>query len=669
MSGRQRISKKASNDIACREAMTLRRQEWTNKIRKAKKNQLLARKRRYVRPPSDSAAEMESSPTKSPTNAAMRAAAPSSSSLAELANRVNSNPASLHLPAFQAALSSEDAKTSTFKPEDLQDALRFINSLGLIVVDQASPLRLTAARVLTNLAAIEPPNDDDGNYYGRVPDSWSDVMVGSNVFAILQQVLLSDHAEEDLVLQSCWALGNLVGDSQAARDKAIPLLPTLIQILKQGFERKQPALCRNAAWALSNLARGLATSSQLFCGPSLLTPAFLSALLTCPEKLPPSSKDGDVSWWDVAQEAAWIVAFLTAKDDATVNYLCLSQQMSFSSQASTIVIEGLACRLHQSLQKMRQAETWSSEEASQALRITIPCIRAVGNIASACEGKHLPSLLQAHSKSIPKSLATLLELGCFPSSKSHSPLGTAAVEAAWAARTILCDAGLPLHESTDIAIPILLPLLCKCVMSGYCKADLKREAISALWTASAAPPHADQIMGSIWATRTTRDSFLQQIAQSTGMMHTLVDLLRNSMDMDVVFTTLKLVSAILRRLEGGDFRLQFEESDGVNALEHICDVASSNSHYGSGTDWQEGAGGDTSVADIAADLIDDLFASPHEEEEMMDIAPASNGTTFSFGMQTTTPVAPAQPPISAGRGRGRPVPAWMSKQQGQQQGF
>lgn len=284
----------------------------------------------------------------------------------------------------------------------------------------------------------------------------------------------------------------------------------------------------------------------------------------------------------------------------------------------------------------------------------VPCVRAIGNIASSCQGKHLKSILEAHSGSIVKSIATLLELGSFPS--SH----TVAVEAAWAARTLLCDAGLPNHESTEIAVPVLLPPLCKCVTSGYSKSDLKREAMSALWTAVAAPPHGDQSMGAVWSTRATRDEFLHQIASADKMILTVVDLLRHSMDMDVIFTTVQLVNAMVRR-GAPEVRFQFEQYDGVNALEHVCDMASADHNYGSGTDW---GSDEVPAADIAADLIDDVFEQQAgRDEEMEGIAPQVNGSTFSFGVPPTTsvvaPVVVAAP--TAGRGRGRPVPAWMTK--------
>jgi hypothetical protein len=66
-----------------------------------------------------------------------------------------------------------------------------------------------------------------------------------------------------------WAVGNLAGDSQPARDAArhAGVVQPLVTILCKGMELKHTAICRNAAWAFSNLTRGITTSGQDFCGP------------------------------------------------------------------------------------------------------------------------------------------------------------------------------------------------------------------------------------------------------------------------------------------------------------------------------------------------------------------------------------------------------------------
>jgi hypothetical protein len=457
----------------------------------------------------------------------------------------------------------------------------------------------------------------------------------------------------DLKVQCCWALGNIIADSSQARSAGIHLFPSLLQSLVYGFEQKLPSLCRNSAWAISSLVRG-GTALDFAIGQHGLSSFLLTQLLLSPDKCQATLTD-NVSWTEVAQEAAWILAFLTSKDDTVVDQLFLESQNCPPSQPQ--LVEALALRLQQALQQTSQASTWSSTEASQALRMTIPCLRSIGNIASSCQGKHLHALLNGPSKSIVKSLAKLLEIGTFPSSSSNHDLATASVEAAWASRTLLCDAGLSNHPSTDIAIPVLLPALCHCIPS-YAKHDLKREVLSALWTASAAPPNLENSMGALWTTRNLRDDFLRQIGHYPRMMPALVDIIYTSTDADMLHIALTLINAILRRLSNDEsLRQKFEECDGVNALEHICDVASSQSHYTESVDWD---GGDFPAADIAADLIDDLFANQDDENiDVMEIAPVSNGATFAFGLSEFTPLNLNMENKLTSRGRGRPVPSWM----------
>jgi Importin beta binding domain len=660
-SSQNRLSLKAKNEIATREAMTQRRQEWTMRIRKTKKNQMLAMKRRYV-------GTTENVSVGNDTNVTMD----HNDSISDLANKVMDDP-ERYLEAFQKALSSHNpvlsqqisttlrssTSVSSFSPEDVTDSLKLIHVLSQALTNfdaSSSKLSLMAARALTNIAAMELPSDTEVNYYGHIPETWTSIFIKSNFWSAIHQVLTNPNQSMlDLRVQCCWALGNVIADSSQARTASIPLFPSLFQTLVYGFEQMQPSLCRNSAWAISSLVRG-ETSLDFVAEQHGLSPFFLTQLILSPEKCPSVHTD-DVTWMEVAQEAAWIVAFLTSKDDTVVNRLLQEPQNCPPNPPR--LVEALALRLQQALQQTSQASTWSSTEALQALRMTIPCLRSIGNIASSCQGKHLHTLLNGQSKSIVKSLAKLLEIGTFPSSSSNHDLMTASVEAAWASRTLLCDAGLSNHPSTDVAVPVLLPALCHCIPSPA-KQDLKREVLSALWTASAAPPNSENSMGAVWATRAVRDDFLSQIGHYPRMISALVDIIYTSTDADMLHIALKLMNAILRRLPDVEsLKQKFEECDGVNALEHICDVASSQSHYRENVDWD---GDDFPAADIAADLIDDLFATPDDENiDMIEVAPVSNGTTFAFGLTEFTPMNLNTETNLMPRGRGRPVPSWMEE--------
>jgi hypothetical protein len=157
----QRLSLKATNDVATREAMTQRRQEWAARIRKSKKDHVLAMKRRYV-PPLNTSPMKDSDDAFSETDV-------TNSSLVDLANRAIQNP-TLHLEAFETALSrsattrqgttpANDVQTHpsmTLKPEDLINPLSLIDVLAGVLVDatMSAATKLAAARILTNLPAM-----------------------------------------------------------------------------------------------------------------------------------------------------------------------------------------------------------------------------------------------------------------------------------------------------------------------------------------------------------------------------------------------------------------------------------------------------------------------------------------------------------------------------------
>lgn len=312
--------------------------------------------------------------------------------------------------------------------------------------------------------------------------------------ARLHRYMSSNSPLLELCQQCCWAVGNLAGDSQPARDAArrAGVVPPLVTVLKKGMELKHTAICRNVAWALSNLTRGVTTSGKEFCGPNLLTPALVGSVLMSPEQQ--LSTTVVSFWWlDVANEMCWVLAFLTAREEEVVDFLCepTGELAWLMPNTQNVICAALAHRLDQASKAVRSSTDSLSETALRALRMTIPCLRAIGNIAGA--PRHVATVLQ--EPSILESLAVLIEVGSVEG--CHGDVTSVAVEAAWAAGTLLCDAGLPEHASTTKAGPVLLPVLCRTILSGYTKLDLKREALSALWNAVAAPP-SEKDSGSSW---------------------------------------------------------------------------------------------------------------------------------------------------------------------------
>jgi hypothetical protein len=554
----------------------------------------------------------------------------------------------------------QTSSLSLFLPGNLPaaHALAHALSLALQQIKQqqlSSIIQLTAARIITNLAAAEVNHlssgqDEDGlAYYGTatiLTMSWSLLLTKTPglIRPALQDAMIQPHSVE-LASQSCWCLGNLAADA-SCRDACSSLIPTLVQVLQASLLIHQVSLCRNAAWALSNLARG--ESARPFLGESLLTPSFVSQVLLSPERLKTSQDDSTVTWTHVAFEMLWILAFLTAREDDAVEYLCgqTPDSVSFSSQSPRLICEALACRLATKVD-------------------VIPCLRAVGNIATACGGRYISGLLEAHSGSVVNSLSLLLSDHA-TSSDAH----IVAMEAAWAAGTLLCDAGMPNHGSTHYAVPVLLPTLCRTVTSEGSQLSLKRECLAALWNACAASP--GESMGSSWSSRSVRDDFLWQIYQAPWMLRSLIDLLDTSVDMDLTMVAVELTNSLLRRLKERTTIVQeFIELQGVDTLEGICDRASQSHQYGSGDTWH---GCTSEAADIAAGLIDDFLSEQGDnDDELPSVAPMALGNQFVFGAPESVSTWELGPTgfvattsgSGLGRGRGRGIsskPAWMVKQ-------
>jgi len=719
-------------------------------------------------------------------------------SLADLAWTYIKHKDSPSLIALQTAMARHNANVQTdlacllhvsdmAEPLPSQDtpALQLANTLGFSLLQNDEHVQLMSSRVLTNLAAtittrssstsgeegttnitspssgstaVNTPkrqpnqfssvqddaammdsqgNSSSGNYYGWQTEGWCDVLIHSKALDSLMTTIKfprgngSSHfpyrpsaTRQSLHQQSCWALGNICGDSSHARSAIYKLgiYEWLVENLQLGLEWNDAELSRNAAWAITNLIRS--TDHNHYGGFGHMSSQILTRAMMSPT-LQTDTECG-VTWWEVAYEACWILAFLTSKDDTVVQGL-------MNASLSTI-LEALACRLESATKIIRTAD--SIVGISRALQMCIPCLRSLGNIATSCQGAHVPSLLQVRSSRssdmevcLVKCLGTLIDLGSYPaaastpSSSKHNELATVAVEAAWAAGSLLCDAGLPDHLSSTQAAPFLIPVLSRTVTSEYAKLPLKREAMSALWNSVAAPPGSKlSDMGHQWSSRPIRDDFLKQILlcddqvqnqqHQKGIVASMVEMMVTFVDADGVFYATNVMNAMLRRL-GEHHQDQkvlqlFREANGVDALEAICDHAS-QVVYTSGAaaaTTSSSNNAESSVAEqsaeLAADLIDDLFDTDENdfggEDEMTYEPQVKNGqytfglgengmsgntntTAFDFsgngngnGMNATAPQPQVNPsnnnmnmPSPQGRGRGKVIPAWMQQQQPQTQ--
>jgi hypothetical protein len=173
------------NAEAQRRAMNERRHEYTNRIRKAKKSQLLQLKRRYT-PPTHVESDITST----------------KSMLDELAWDYIRSKSAASLAALQSALSFS-CDTSFFQqveviPNEDTPALQLVNTLAYsLTMDTSIEVRLLSSRVLTNLAAIEQKDDDEMSYYERRPEGWCQVLIRSKALPALVHVLTSFASEVD----------------------------------------------------------------------------------------------------------------------------------------------------------------------------------------------------------------------------------------------------------------------------------------------------------------------------------------------------------------------------------------------------------------------------------------------------------------------------------------
>ena len=325
----------------------------------------------------------------------------------------------------------------------------------------------------------------------------------------------------------------------------------------QRVEAARAELCRNAVWALSNLARGCDTPARPFLrledngsgGNGGLTSEELASLLSAPvtgtteairsshlphtevssfsPSLPiPSSLSPTAgpAWCDVRVEASWLLAFLTAREDDITTYLCgrsnfHGRDVSVDSHDGNVVTALVERLVESSAPSMTTNTTLPLSRQSSHTppdpRLIIPCVRAVGNLASAGDGTSVSALLlpstsslkaafiASISPSISHSLARIIQAG---SKSGPGESGVVAAEAAWAAGTLLCDVGStndsqqgqhhhPTHHpSTIIAAPVLVPFLGTAIDSEHSCNDLRREALSALWNAVAPPPSSPLII-------------------------------------------------------------------------------------------------------------------------------------------------------------------------------
>ncbi|KAL7470654.1 hypothetical protein ACHAXS_010927 [Conticribra weissflogii] len=607
-------------------------------------------------------------------------------------------------------------------------------------------MKIQTVIAITQLAAMEPPpplmssfDQEEYSPYGHppptaasdlvsAPTSWCHLFVNSNVLPTLIQhlsiipdtsSLLPSNEVIDLVEKCIWAIGNLAGDSEMARQSIIQstvTVPKLISCLSLGIafvtsssiptERTTALpsivnLIRNTVWAMTNLVREGSLPSWMLIemqNPmeySRVSRQQLSWLLSCPERLAGNSPVSNASsWYDVAAEACWLVFFLTSMDDAVVEFLCSTESAEEKEMMSSIATR-LAISVDATNQRFdNTAQSFLADKESAAYKASlscIPCCRLLRNIAIASNGKFVPSILHAetnarpndnsHSFSVERSLTRLLPLGFSGAGNEASAIAS---EAAATAGACLFDAGLPLPHPSTKACQTLLPALVQALIHPSSKFDFRREVTWAIWNAVNIPEDLVRNGDGIWRQDVNRgevetiqkDLLLELLKTNPNETIRVLTSSTSSIDSDAARASLLLIDALLRKL-GSDAKVNgqicrlvilFEEAGLVEALNIICD-----------RDTEEG-----DMAEMAAELIDDFFDEREDdcdEDDFMAHAGVSGGQ-FEFQAPTVEGIPEGgfnfcdpspmiqqqqlqqtQSPMGRGRGRGQVVPAWMQRQQ------
>ena len=324
-----------------------------------------------------------------------------------------------------------------------------------------------------------------------------------------------------------------------------------------------------------------------------------------------------------------------------------------------------------------------------------PCLEVMGHWATGCNGVFVPLLLAA----TPATTRVSKEISLLPILQKLFEWGHRGLlqvvdylQLLWVSGCLVCDAGIWKHPSTQLAAPILLPLLSmslheheNAITSGVDSLECKREAVMALWNGLNSPP---------------RDSEEQCTPQQDVFQHLLELVLTGSPsgdidakklfgdntiaaltnllscpDADVMLASLQTLNALLRNVPST--RVSFMEANGEEALEAVCDLPLGNDSTSN------------MAADIAADLID-FFGDDQFDDLVLE--PPTAGGVFVFGLQNAAsapapiflpdlqsgvvrssilppvasvgvdPMAPSAMGRGRGRGRSHTLPAWALEQ-------
>jgi len=666
-------SRKAPIQTACidRRQMTQRRLEFSNVIRKKRRSERVS-KRRFTGEGGSVSGSVNGN------DAAKSMNVHELSQFAILAKRVDREcPSSESLSALQIYLSSsneassQDSILKDCNGLTIQDVEQFLfPALVSVLTSDVSSFhdKLNSARILTNLFA--------DSFISMVKNEiLEQVILGvtkalSVCIAFVAKDKSEVNAKEILLLaeQLSWALGNICADNLSAR--IISMEKGALEILVRGqnisFIRKNAELCRNSAWALSNLARGNDISALPFLVASTLAYGYSDAGIRDDDTYLNVDiivqmllmTDEQNQWEEVKCDLCWLLAFLTAKEDDAVRLLCKDVS---SSQLCSVLLD-------------RFLRTYCEfKQSGNLIKFTtrvIPCIRTIGNIITSCNGVYVRSILNNQlSVPLPEMISKLVELplqsdnfGNPASLETYKEKYALSSESMWIAGALLVDAGRVdtsepngKHPSTAVC-QILCPSLCCIISSPTTKLDMKREATFALWNAVSLPPGIENKNYDL----EFANGLLLDVARYEGLISTIAQSLLTAFDTDANLAALLLLSAMLLRLQQdyafhNSLKRRLREMNIVESLDNICERASS-SFYGGNEDATN------RCAEIAANLLDDFFLDSSENgDDDLNIVPEKFSFTGEIEHTIFDPSSGSHEPSSLGRGRGRNIPAWMNK--------
>lgn len=560
---------------------------------------------------------------------------------------------------------------------------------------------------LTQLSATEPPPPPITSYdqeqfspYGHpshemnhvladAPTSWCFVLVNSRALeALIQRITVTPKSsiyDVDTVEKCVWAIGNMAGDSEMAREALVKMgavsrlfgcisfgMSTLSASSQQQYDVLQSSLMnllRNSVWALVNFAReGMLTVNDLSIGG--LSNKQLASMLLLPttfsQESSSSTDKNAATSHDVAKETCWLLALLADKDTkVTIEYICQTNSSPVLSAIVTLLSlsADAAIQLCKSI-SLVTAET--KQQLSEKCMTVIPLCRLLRNIARERNGAGLVLLASTPTTLYhppEKCLANLISLITLGAGRDASMIACIAAETAGA---FLYHADSSLAHSSTAACKVLLPALCLALISPHATFDFKREAVWALWNASMNEDDG-VIGGSDEDFRTYQQQLLVEMANTSPpeFLRCLTSLLSTD-DMDTVYPAMRLIDILLSRLEqlpsSKKLHVMFEEVGLVDALWLICDNDSDESD----------------VAEMAANILDEYYEGEDNLDDEELLAPSSAGGSFQFHVPSLAPVSgfdfSSNPTTSVveqqqqqpgslrrGRGRGQQIPAWMQQ--------